>query len=160
MKKKIQNTTNKKNNKNVVIIAVVALVSLVFIGTFVMSGYKVYELNKSLVEIDSTELREKIEDDEDFILVFTNTTCSHCAMYKPILQEVLVDYDLVAYEIVTDHVKEEDISFLNTVASISGTPTTVFIKDGEEIATSARIVGSSTVEKITSRLKAVGFISE
>ena len=35
----------------------------------------------------------------DYILILTGTTCPHCHQYKPVLNQVLSQYNITAYEI-------------------------------------------------------------
>ena len=98
---------------------------------------------------------------DTFILVITQTKCSHCAQYKPVLKEVLYEYNLKAYEIDQEKLSKKELGKLKNVANISGTPTTVFIVDGEEINTSSRLKGAVTNKHtIVKRLKAQGYITE
>ena len=94
-------------------------------------------------------------------MVITQTQCSHCAQYKPVLKEVLHEYNLKAYEIDQEKLSKKDLGKLKNIANISGTPTTVFIVDGEEQSTNSRIKGAVTSkESIVKRLKAQGYISQ
>ena len=45
--------------------------------------------DKTLVELTYNELEKKLNNGDTFILVITQTRCSHCAQYKPVLKEVL-----------------------------------------------------------------------
>ena len=103
---------------------------------------------------------EKIAKKESFILVISQTTCSHCAEYKPRLQKLLAKYKIVGYFIEKDILSDEEVSRLNNIANISGTPTTVFIVDGEETSTATRLVGAKSTDAIVSRLKAMGYIDK
>ena len=93
-----------------------------------------------------------------FILVVTRTDCSHCAVYKPKLKQVLKDYNIIGYEIATDKLSTKDKSAFNDIANVSGTPTTIFIVNGEEETTTNRLVGDVPTERIISRLKSQGYI--
>ena len=49
-------------------------------------------------------------------------------------------------------------NFLKKIFNFDGTPTTVFVIDGEEKTAANRIVGEASEEKITKKLKSNGFI--
>jgi predicted bacteriocin transport accessory protein len=149
--------------KKIVIIAislviVIAIGFLIYAGVVLNSNKK--EESKYLQELKITELEEKIAKKESFILVISQTTCSHCAEYKPRLQKILAKNKVVGYFIEKDILSDEEVSRLNNIANISGTPTTVFIVNGEETSTATRIVGAKSTDAIISRLKAMGYIDK
>ncbi len=144
---------------------------LIFLGIALSIGaiagiiYAAITLNKQeelqdsyLVELTYAELAKKVENKESFVLVYTQTTCSHCADYKPILKRTLAKVDLIAYEIVLDKLSKEDKAKLNDIANVGGTPTTIFIQNGQEINSSSRLVGIQQEEKLINKFKYLGYI--
>ncbi len=144
---------------------------LIFLGIALSIGaiaaivYAAITLNKQqeiedsyLIELSYQELEQKIQNKESFVLVYTQTTCGHCHEYKPILKRTLAKNKFYAYEIVLDKLAKEDKTKINDIANVSGTPTTIFIKDGQEINTSSRLVGIQTEEKLTNKFKYLGYI--
>ena len=113
-----------------------------------------------IITLSYEELKEKIDKEESFILVVTRTDCSHCAIYLPRLQKVLEEYKLTAYKIEIDEWTDEETGSLKDICNVSGTPTTIFIENGEEKNTSSRLVGSKSQEQIIQRFKAMGYIKE
>jgi len=113
-----------------------------------------------LITLDYDELKEKIDNEETFILVVTRTDCSHCAIYLPRLEKVLKEYELTAYKIEVDTWKTSEKEDLSYICNVSGTPTTLFIENGEEKNTSSRLVGERTQEQIIKRFKAMGYIKK
>ena len=76
-----------KAKKRGIILGVICLVILV--GAFIADSY----LGKSyFVEIKYNEVMKKIENKESFVLLLSQTTCSHCAEYKPKLTRVSKKY--------------------------------------------------------------------
>lgn len=152
----------KSDKKNKIIKVLIIGISLLAIGGLVYAsvvlGKKEADLSKYLVELSYKDLKKKINKKESFILVVTRTDCSHCAVYKPKLKEVLRDNDIIAYEIATDKLSAEEKANFNDIANVSGTPTTVFIVDGEEATTTNRIIGDVSTEKIINKLKSQGYI--
>ena len=114
---------------------------------------------KTLISINFSELEKKIENKDTFILVITQKQCSHCAEYKPVLKDVLYEYNLKAYELDQKSLTNTEKAKLKDIASITGTPTTVFISEGSEIATATRIQGAANKGAIISRFKAMGYIT-
>ncbi len=150
-----------KMKKKLLIFLGIAL-SLGAIGAIVYASItlnKQQELEDSyLIELSYDELVKKIENKDSFVLVYTQTTCSHCIEYKPILKKTLYKNKLYGYEIVIDKLNTEEKAKLKDIANVSGTPTTIFIKDGVEISTSSRLTGIQSEDKLTNRFKYLGYI--
>lgn len=148
--------------KKKMVTSIIVLVILLSVGAMIYAGItlKGKEINedKHLVELKINELVEKVNNKESFILVVTQTTCSHCAEYKPRLKKILADNDIIGYYIEKDLLSEEETTTLNNIANVSGTPTTVFITEGTEVSSNTRLVGAKSVDAIESRLKAMGYI--
>ena len=78
--------------------------------------------------------------------------------FKPKLERVANKYKLNIYYLETDLLDKETSKELKTKFSFSGTPTTVFVINGEEKTAATRINGDVSEEKIVSKLKSNGFI--
>lgn len=142
-------------------IIIIVLIVLIIAGiTLAIILNKNNKKEYGLIHITFNELQEKVKNKDSFILVITRTDCSHCAEYKPVLTEVLNKYKIAAYQLDTDPdiLSDEEIAKLKDIASISGTPTTIFIENGEEKTTANRIVGTASASKIEKRLKSTGYI--
>ncbi|MBQ2872873.1 MAG: thioredoxin family protein [Bacilli bacterium] len=139
--------------KKVIILVSICLVILVgaFIGDKIMS--KTY-----LNEIKYEDLMNKIQNKEDVILLISQTTCSHCASYKPKLEKVANKYKLDIYYIDVDLLTAEEEKTFESYIGFDGTPVTVFLKNGEETTVANRINGNASTEKIEKKLKSNGFI--
>lgn len=144
---------------------------LIFLGLTISIGaiaaiiYAAITLNKQqeiednyLIELSYKELEEKIKNKDSFILIYTQTTCAHCHEFKPILKKTLAKQNYYGYEIVLDKLKNNERAKLNDIANVSATPTMVFIKDGQEINSSSRLVGIRSEEEIINKLKYLGYI--
>lgn len=117
-------------------------------------------INSKLIPISGQELLEKLNQKETFILVFTQEGCSHCNEYTPILNRVLDEYDITIYDLNLTELRK-DTELYNQVSSkfnIPGTPTTIFINDGEEKTTLNRLVGGSNYKDLVEKFKDRGFI--
>lgn len=135
------------------------------IGAIVAIVYAAITLNKQqeiednyLIELSYKELEEKIKNKDSFMLIYTQSTCSHCHQFKPVLKKTLAKQNFYGYEIVIDKLETSDRAKLNDIANVNNTPTIVFIKDGEEINSSSRLVGARSEEEIINKLKYLGYI--
>ncbi len=140
----------------VLIVAFLAIGAMVYMSISLNNREK--RLDKFLVELKIDQLQTKIDAKESFILVISQSECSHCAEFKPRLKKILADYNIVGYYIEKDKLNDDQTAQLNNIANISGTPTTVFIVNGEEENTATRIVGGKSNETVKNRLRAMGYI--
>ena len=142
----------------------IILVIALAIGGIIYAGVILNKKDKKgdehLIELKFSELEDKINKKEDFILVVTQTNCSHCESYKPILKDVLVNYDIVAYEINTKKLSKEEYKGFSNIININGTPTTIFFRNGEETTTSNRLIGEQKYNNIVRRFQSLGYIKE
>ena len=113
-------------------------------------------------EIKYTALVEKLDKKGDLILLISQTTCSHCATYKPKLEEIANEHKIKVYYIDVDLLNEDEYANLDSRLSFSssGTPLTIFLKNGEESTVANRIRGDASREKIINKFKSNGFIEK
>ncbi len=138
----------KKKNFIFIGIIIIFLLILLFLSINNSKG--------NLIELSYNDIKGKIENKENFVLCISRTTCSHCADYKPKLKEVAKENNINIYYIDVDKYDEEEFS--NLISFDGSTPTTIFIKNGEEETTSNRINGDVSKSKIIEKLKSNGFI--
>ena len=154
----------KKEKSKSIIGIVITLISILAIVGLIYAGITLNKKNekedKSLISINYKELDEKLKNKESFILVISRTDCSHCASFKPKLKTILTDNKIVAYEVATDTLSEEEEKKFKTLFTIQGTPTTVFITKGEESTVRNRLIGDVPSNKIIERLESLGYIKE
>ncbi len=146
----------KKKN---IILGVLVCILIILICTLLYIIGKKSDF-KSIEDINLTTLKTKIDNKEKFVLVITQTGCSHCMAYLPILEEIGEDYKLTFYDLNMTNLSDEEKVEFNKLVRISGTPTTIFYTDGEEQSTTTRLVGEKTKDKIINRLKSEGYINE
>ena len=109
---------------------------------------------KHIIEIKPKQLKSM--NSESYILILTGTTCPHCLQYKPVLDEVLTEYDIDAYDIdmwVLDDAERKVVT--DITGNIDGVPTTVIIKNGQ---VEDRRVGGLSKTQVEDLLKTNGFI--
>ncbi len=111
----------------------------------------------NLKVISFNELNTLINNKETFILLISQTYCSHCIEYKPELNEILKKHSLSAYVIEYDLLSSEDIVSFKAITSLDYTPTTTFFKNGIE-DTKNRFVGDLGESVVEANLKQAGFI--
>lgn len=111
-----------------------------------------------LIDIKMTDLEAKIENRESFILVISQTGCSHCEQYLPELDRTLKEINLEANVLNITNLNTEEKITLSKYANFSGTPTTLFFTDGEEKTSLNRIIGYASKAKIKERLSSLGYI--
>ena len=124
----------------------------------VFTGCTSNKLAKSYIEIDYTEYQQKLENKETFALYIGSATCIHCQELKPILEKVITNYDLEIYYIDLSKLEVAQYNDVWDSASISGTPTIVFVSDGK-IKLFPRIVGAVAESVLVDKLKAAGYIN-
>ena len=113
---------------------------------------------KTYDEISYNELNNMLKDKDSFILFIGSSTCSACARYEVTLNDVIEEYGTDVKYIDLSKLSETDESALVSEFPISGTPTTVFIKKGEEESTYNRIEGAAKKSKIIDKFKENGYI--
>ena len=117
--------------------------------------------NKNMSQIKSikySELEKKLENKETFILEIARDGCHNCESFTPKFNNILKKYNLKAFTINISNLTEEDNNKLTNLYNITGTPTVIFINDGQEISISRRIIGDVEKDKIISKLKIAGYI--
>jgi predicted bacteriocin transport accessory protein len=128
---------------------------LLFVVTIMFCGCSKEE---RIVEISLDEFKEKMANKESFVLYVGNEGCSHCISYRPVLEQVLEDYDITIYQIDNSKLDNSKFAEFRTYVNISGTPTVAFITDGEEESTLNRITGEVSRETTIERFKSNGYI--
>ncbi len=130
------------------------------LGISLIFGTIIYFLAKPeenhIIKLTGSELKEKMDNKETFILLISQENCIHCKEYKPVLERVLKEYNKTAYEIIWQDIR--NVEELNKIFNISGTPTTVFINDGVEKTTINRLVGPFNYNELVEKLKDRNFI--
>jgi len=145
----------KKKNKFFIFSIIVFIIIILLL---VLSNF--FDKN-NLTELSVSDVIEKINNKESFVLCISQTTCSHCASYKPKLEKVANEYDIEIFYIDIDKYEQDDVTeFKKNISFDGSTPVTAFIIDGNETTASNRIFGNSSYDKIIDKLKDTGFINE
>lgn len=148
-------------SKKSLIIEFVFIVLISIILIVLLSGNKMDNSEYDLIKVNYNEFIDKIDNEDSFILVVSQSTCSHCATYKPKLKKIASEYGInifyIDYDTESDDIQKK---FLNDFKLSGSTPTTIFIKEGKEISLLNRLEGDLTVEKITNHFEKMGFIKK
>lgn len=140
---------------------ILVIISILLVGLGILFFVLASDTSASHVKkLTISELKEKIDNKDSFILVITQDTCSHCKSYLPVINKIGKEYDITFYDISQTNLSNEDATYLKNIANISGTPTTVFIEEGEEKSTINRLIGNVAEYRVIEKLKALGYINE
>lgn len=111
-------------------------------------------------EISYEQLKEKLDNKETFVLLLGSDTCSACANYETTMKKVMKDTKIEIFYVNLHTLSEEDYNKVYSKYVVTSTPTTIFIKDGEETTTYNRIVGSADYKTVIDKLKTLGYIGD
>ena len=144
-------------NKYLILIStiILILIAIIVIFSFINNDKETY-----LKEINYIEYAEKVNNNDSFILYVKQTNCEHCKSFTPKFSNILEKNKLEAYSLnLTDMEVEEKNLFINEL-SVDSTPTILFFKDGIELGSYSRIIGSKSEEYVIKKLKLNGYIEE
>ena len=99
---------------------------------------------------------DMIKDKRSFVVVISQTYCSHCIAYKPIYNEVLKEHNAKGYDLDIVDLELEEREDILEEYDIEGTPTTIIFIDG--ILQKERKVGLVEKAELQSYLAMYGFI--
>ena len=116
--------------------------------------------NTKYTEINYEQLKQKLDNKDTFVLLLGSDTCSACASYEKTMTKVMKDTKVEIFYVNLHNLSEEDYSKIYSKFVVTSTPTTIFIKDGEETSTYNRIVGAAKYEDVIDSLKKHGYIGE
>ena len=135
---------------------VLKVLTLIIGFTFILMGCSTSK--NHIKEITFEDFKEKINNKDSFVLYVGNEECSHCISYKPVLEKVLEDYDINIYHLNNRALSDKELSEFKSYVSISGTPTVLFIENGEEETTLNRITGETSRKETIEKFKINGYI--
>ena len=109
-------------------------------------------------EIDYDAYKEMINNKESFILFIGSDECSHCADYEITLNRVIKKYNVEVNYLNLLDMSDEQLNEFKSQISFTGTPTTIFIKNGEEDSHYNRIVGAVDYDEVVKKFEDNGYI--
>ena len=145
-------------NKKIGLYIIILFISIIAIS---LTIFLFVNNDSNLIKLNYSEIINKVENKEDFVLCVSASECVHCNEYKPKLKKISNEYDITIYYTDIDDFKDEDYDeFKSRFSFDGGTPITIFFKDGEEKTTATRIEGNEKYDRIINKLKKNGFINE
>lgn len=136
---------------------------IIFIG--ILALFTVGCGHGSIDEITFEEYKEMVGSKESFILFIGSHNCNHCSEFKITLEEVIKKYNIHFKYIDLANLSQEEYSEFGNNIIFTGTPTTVFIKDGVDNSCNVftcdkekRIDGALDYETVVEHLKNNGYI--
>lgn len=144
--------------KNLKLLSIIFIFMMIIIPLTGCNKKNQEETSEYLHKMSYTEYVKKIEAKESFVLEIMSKDCSACKGFRPKLVKFLNEYKVDMYYIDLDDFSKEEYDSFEKLVKFTGTPTTIFIKDGEEETVSARIVGNVAENKILAKFKASGII--
>lgn len=150
-----------KGIKKMDVALVLGALLVIVLGFFVMKGTKVqpnYKLPLTLSgevglhKLSYAEYQEKIDNNEQFVVIIERTTCSHCQNFMPVAEEFANDERVPMYYIDTDEMEEDEWekleksnTFFEDNADNWGTPTTLVLAGKESVDS---VIGESDSDSL------------
>lgn len=121
--------------------------------------YGKYDFDEQqLNQLTYNEFLEMINKKESFIVLISQTYCSHCIEFKPTYAKIINKYKLPGYELDLLTLTKEEYKNLMELINVDGTPTTLLYKDGEEIEDS-RLIGQKSEEDLIETFKSYNYMN-
>lgn len=109
-------------------------------------------------KLSYNEFNIKKDNNDTFPLVIGSSTCSACATYEVVMKQFIESYQVEVFYIDLSELSENEYSKLKTEISFTGTPTTVFYKDGNLTSYYNRLDGAEDIEEIKKYLEKNNYI--
>lgn len=154
-----QEPTKKTKTNDIILIGV--LVVVVILGLFFLKGTSVtpgYELPLTLTgevglhQLTYQEYKEKVDNDESFVLIIERATCSHCVNFMPVAENFATENNVPMYYVDTDTFTNDEWSefitsntYLKKNSNSWGTPTTIVLAGRDSVN---YIEGETTTENL------------
>ena len=110
----------------------------------------------NIEQISLSSFNEMIKKKRSFVVVISQTYCSHCIVYKPIYNEVLKEHNSKGYDLDIYGLSQTVRKDLLNKYGINGTPTTLIFIDG--VLQKDRIEGMVEKQYLVDFLSKYGFI--
>lgn len=110
----------------------------------------------NIEQISLSSFNEMIKKKRSFVVVISQTYCSHCIVYKPIYNEVLKEHNSKGYDLDIYGLSQTVRTNLLNKYGINGTPTTLIFIDG--VLQKDRIEGMVEKQYLVDFLSKYGFI--
>ena len=115
------------------------------------------ETINSVKELEYTQVKEKIDANETFILEVIQTGCGNCEEFSPRFRKILAQNNIKAFSLNLSNLTVDEAKEFASIANVSGTPTVIFFTKGKEDIMH-RIVGAIENKEVVTKLKAMKYI--
>ncbi len=117
----------------------ISLLILIILATFTLSacGVKEEKVTENYRIVNYKRFEELVNksDNTSYLIYVYAYSCGYCDSYKPKLQEVTEERDVIVYAIDMETLSEKERDKVrNYVGNYEGTPTTMIYKNGEQVA--------------------------
>lgn len=129
---------------------------LVLIGLFLLTGCG----QKNYTQLSYTDLETKLNNKDDFVLVVGSSTCSACENYEVTMKDIMTKNDIEIFFLDLNSLSDEEYTKVYSKFHVNSTPTTIFIKQGEETGTHNRITIAAEYNDVLDKLQQLGYIGE
>jgi predicted bacteriocin transport accessory protein len=103
------------------------------------------------------DFEEKIKNKESFVVEIIQNGCSHCENFKPVFDKFAKEYNIEYVKLNLTNLSSEDNQKLNSKYEVSGTPTILIFKKGEN-QKAFTISGEVPVKTLKTVFKEAGYI--
>lgn len=129
---------------------------LFLIGLFLITGCG----QRNYTQLSYAELETKLNNKEDFVLVIGSSTCVACEDYEETMKDIMTKNDIEIFFLDLNALTDEENTKAYSKFHVNSTPTTIFIKEGEETSTYNRIVGAGEYNDVLDKLQQLGYLGE
>lgn len=121
----------KKSYKYVLVV----IAFFIFLVAFLF-GYKAlnYSQRVDYTELTIAQLREKMENEDSFVLVIGSDDCEECIAYTPVVQAFMHGQDEELFHLNMTAFSDEEVDEIKTEFRFETTPATVFFIGGSRAA--------------------------
>ena len=128
---------------------------LIIISFLVLTGCSLF---KNYKEINYSEYKKMLDNNDTFVLYIGSKTCSHCQDFAPTLKKVIRKYDLDVKYIDISKLTNKEYLTLKNKTMLQGTPTVVFVEKGKVLSGNHKIQGAVDENEVISVFKKQGYI--
>lgn len=114
----------------------------------------------NIKNISYKEFKEMKENKETFMVEVIQNGCEWCKAFAPKFKEVLEENNVISYKLNRSNMSESELKELTQEFNEFGTPTVIFITNGEEQSSQQRISGNVSKQTIIDKLTDNGYIKE
>lgn len=113
---------NQKNNslkdKILDYVPILGMLVIVLLIAVMVSNEKHIAKNMKIHNITFSEYQEKVKEDQFNIFILGMKDCSHCADYKPVVNQIANKYDLEVWYLDTNELEYDEYVYLHDNISV------------------------------------------